>query len=165
MKAFSCGPEQVAECPENKLKNNLSLVSYIQYLDTEIVFPGDLEPLGWKAFLNNTKIKDYVGKAKCRILVAPHHGRKSGIRDKSNGREYVYDEFLKLMNPNLVIMSDKWGTETTDPDAYRPSCEGYPVTSRTSRELKTKDVLTTKTNQYILIKVSGQNRTPSVSVP
>jgi len=117
VQTFRCEPKHIPDCPKEGMKNNLSLVSYVRYLDTEIVFPGDLEPYGWHALLENTEIKQYVGVGKCRILVASHHGRESGIRYDFKGKKYVYDAFLKVMKPNLVIMSDKRGTETTDSDA------------------------------------------------
>ena len=167
VETFCCEPRHIPNCPESKLKNNLSLVSYVGYLDTEIVFPGDLEPYGWKSLLENTNIRDYVGRAECRILVASHHGRKSGIRYKVDGKEYIYTDFLELMQPNLVIISDKWGNETTDPEAYRPHCTWYPVISRNTNQIQSKEILTTKTNEFILITVSSSrgDTTPVVKVP
>lgn len=165
IETFWCEPGHLEGCPDGQMKNNLSCVSYVQYLDTEIVFPGDLEPHGWAALVENTNIEDYVGQAKCRILVASHHGRESGIRYEYEGKKYIYSSFLELMEPHLVIISDKWGNESTDPDAYRPYTDGYPVISKSTRDFETKKVITTKTNDFVLVRVSGDNRTPAVWVP
>lgn len=127
--------------------NNYSLLSWVKYNDTEIVFPGDLEPDGWDAMLTNTSLANTVGKAKKRILIAPHHGRKSGVRRNGD----VYSRFLELFQPNLVIISDKWGNETTDPEAYRSWVKDpLPVTTPTG--ITTPGVLTTKTNLCVSIQ-------------
>lgn len=165
IETFSCKPEDLSECPKDKMKNNLSLMTYVQYRETEIVFPGDLEPVGWIALLENTNIKDYVGKSNCRILVASHHGRESGICYEEEGKKSVYDDFLNLMQPHLVIISDKWGNETTVPEIYRPYCETYPVYSRSNENTEWKEVLTTKTNDYIRISFTGDMNLPFISVP
>jgi competence protein ComEC len=60
--------------------NNLSLLTIVNYMDFEIVFPGDLEPAGWDALIENTNVLENVGKGKICVLVASHHGRRSGIR-------------------------------------------------------------------------------------
>jgi hypothetical protein len=155
IKGFCCSPGQLSDCPTDKVKNNTSLLSCVSYNDLEIVFPGDLEPLGWKALITNTNIKDYIGKAKLRILVAPHHGRASGIRYNENGQEKIYDEFLSLMKPHLVIISDKWGNETTDPEVYRPYCLGCSVYFKSDNK-KENDmkILTTKSNLAVAVLVN-----------
>lgn len=155
IKGFCCSPSQLSDCPQGRVENNASLLSYVWYNDFEVVFPGDLEPLGWGALVNNTNIKDYVGKAKLRILVASHHGRKSGIRYSENGQEKVYDNFLNLMKPHLVIISDKWGNETTDPEAYKPYCLGYSVYFKNEGKTEDTKVLTTKINLAVAVIVTN----------
>lgn len=146
---FYVKPEQLEGCPDDHMKNNLSLVSVVKYEDFEIVFPGDMEPLGWDAVLLHTKIASSVGIGQIRILVAPHHGRKSGIRTE-DGK--IYDTFLKAMKPHLVLISDKWGNESTDPDAYRPHCLRHEVYCITDKALHPADVITTKTNNFVIIQ-------------
>lgn len=158
--SFYITPEHLEGCSKNHLKNNLSLVSVVKYGIFEIVFPGDLEPLGWWALLNSTKIKESVGLGEVRILIASHHGRRSGIRTE-DGK--VYDSFLKVMQPHLVLISDKWGNETTDPEAYRPYCLGYGVWSNTDKDFYNADVITTKTNNFVSIRYDYGN--PLVVVP
>jgi len=167
VETYCCKPDHIPECLDSKLKNNLSLVSFVKYKDTEIVFPGDLEPLGWRALLDNSNITDYIGQAMCRILIAPHHGRKSGICHEYAGKKYLFTEFLEAMKPNLVIMSDKWGNESTSPDSYRPYVvnDGYPVLSKSTQELEPKQIITTKTNNFVRIWVGDDFRTPAIIVP
>ncbi len=160
IKTFSSNLSHVEGCPESKLKNNLSVLSYVRYDQVEIIFPGDLEPLGWEALLNNTDILTHMGNVEIRILVASHHGRKSGIR---NADETVYDRFLKAMKPHLVVMSDKWGSENTDPEAYRPYCLGFNVYNRAESKYEFMKVITTKTNNFV--SVQYHNGKPYVVIP
>ena len=162
VETFHCKPEHAPYCPEDRVKNNLSLLTYVRYKDLEIVFPGDLEPMGWDSLLDYTNIQNYVGKAEVRVLVASHHGRKSGIRYPD---ESVYARFLNIMLPHIVIISDQWGNETTDPDAYRPHCLGYPVYFRGKDEVKFAEILTTKTNLFVRIQYSYADQSPSISAP
>lgn len=166
VKTFCCNENQVSDCPDSHLKNNMSIVSYIRYKDTEIVIPGDLEPYGWWALLENTEISKYIGNAKARILVASHHGRESGLcyYDDADKR-CIYSDFLDIMKPHLVIMSDKRGNETTVPELYKPHASGFPVHSKSDHNIKKKQVLTTKTNNYVLINVYGEHTTPAVVTP
>jgi len=160
VKTFNCIPDWLSGCPEERLKNNLSLVSYVQYGSFELVLPGDLEPLGWDVLLDKTRMLDYVGKADTRIMVASHHGRSTGIRNPDGT---VYERFLEAMRPHLVVISDKWGSESTDPEAYRPYCLGYKVYNRTTEEFEDTEVLTTKSNNYISIQYIKGN--PYVIIP
>jgi competence protein ComEC len=149
---FHCSPEQLKDCPEGSLRNNLSALSYVRCGDLEVVFPGDLEPLGWDALIENTQIGQYVGQAKVRILIASHHGRSSGIRIG----EEVYERFLNMMKPHIVIISDKWGNETTDPEAYKPYALGYSVYSNEEKKSENTQILTTKSNKCVgLFVMSG----------
>lgn len=157
---FWVKPEHLEGCCDDHMKNNLSVVSVVKYGLLEIVFPGDMEPLGWHALLLHTKIANSVGIGDIRILVASHHGRKSGIRTE-DGK--VYDTFLKTMKPHLVLISDKWGSESTDPEAYRPHCLRHEVYCITDKALHPADVITTKTNDFVIIQYF--QGTPVVLVP
>lgn len=111
-KGWSCS-EQEAGVED---LNNLSQLSYLRYGILEIIFPGDLEPAGWRAlFAHRPNIREYLGKQLQRILIAPHHGRRSGLQDSDK----LYTEFLEVIRPNLVIISDEYGNETTDPETYK----------------------------------------------
>ena len=166
VKTFSCTPSHIGEIGQDKLKNNLSVISYVRYMDTEIIFPGDLEPIGWQALFENTEFEKYVGKAKYRIRVASHHGRKSGIYYTVDGKEYCYDKIFEVIKPNLVIMSDKRGSETTVPESYRPRVDGgLYVISGESKKQELKKVITTKTNNFVLIDLQENIGIPSIAIP
>lgn len=130
--------------------NNYSLLTVCSYRDVTIVFPGDLEPAGWEAMMNNTNLESIIGKGNHRFLVAPHHGRRSGVR---NGDGSVYTRFLTAMQPHLTIISDKHGNDSTDPEAYRPLSIGFPV--NTAGYFEKKHVLTTKTNKCVSIQIEN----------
>lgn len=129
--------------------NNYSLLTTIFYKGLLIIFPGDLEPSGWDAILNHTPLLSYLN-ADYKILIASHHGRKSGIRNHDGT---IYSRFLSNLNPNLVIISDVWGNETTDPEAYRPFCSGINVES--FGNIENKKILTTKINDCVSIQIEN----------
>ena len=131
-----------------KNMNNYSLLVTVYYRGLLIVFPGDLEPDGWDAVLDNTNLCNHL-YGSYKILIAPHHGRSSGIR--RNGQ--IYSRFLDMLQPSLTIISDKWGSETTEPEAYKPYCCGISVECEGQTE--TKYVLTTKTNDCVTIKIEN----------
>ncbi|GFK95413.1 hypothetical protein NNJEOMEG_03276 [Fundidesulfovibrio magnetotacticus] len=141
--------DKLSKAAKNNL-NNYSVVVTVQYRGILIVFPGDLEPDGWDAVLAHTDLSKHL-EGNIKILIAPHHGRRSGIRRG----EHIYDRFLKLMKPDLVIISDVWGNESTDPEAYRGYCAGLDVECGTTVE--EKKVLTTKTNNCVSIQVENDN--------
>ena len=165
VKGFTCKKSYLPDCPDNNLKNNMSLVSYVRYGNTEIIFPGDLEPYGWWSLLNNTDFSDYAGKSKYRILIAPHHGRESGICYYEDNERCIYSVFLDIIDPHLIIMSDKWGNETTVPELYKPHTIGYSVYIKNNKNFQTKEVLTTKTNDFIFISISDELSEPLVIIP
>jgi len=50
----------------------------------------------------------------------------------------------------LIIISDVWGNESTDPEAYRPFCSGFAVYDNGVTE--EKKILNTKTNNCVSIQ-------------
>lgn len=147
---FCVGEKNLPQSAKENL-NNYSLLTTISYRGLLLVFPGDLEPEGWDAVLDNTNLSTCLD-GNIRILIAPHHGRRSGIRKADNS---VYDRFLNLMQPNLVIISDVWGNESTDPEAYRAYTSGLYVESNGTVEYK--NILTTKTNNCVSIQGIGHD--------
>lgn len=125
--------------------NNYSLLTTINYKDLLLIFPGDLEPAGWEAVIDYTQFTNYL-TGTYKILIAPHHGRKSGIRLSDNS---IYTRFMEILKPNLTIISDKRGNETTDPDTYRRYSSGIYVICGNEEEYK--QVLTTKTSECVTI--------------
>lgn len=153
-KTFRCKKAQLPKSAQDNL-NNYSLVTVVRYKHTEIIFPGDLEPLGWEALFKHSDLAANVGKSKYKVLVAPHHGRKSGIRYSDDS---LYKGFMEALEPNLVIISDKWGSETTAPEDYRPLVHDGLIVDG-----EIKKVLTTKTVKCVSIKCDDKKLTIKTS--
>lgn len=147
---FCCSPDELSEAGA-KAPNNYSLATVFNYHGLMIVFPGDLEPDGWDAMMDNTDFEQEVEKGTYRILVAPHHGRASGVRRN----QAIYTRFLEAIKPDLVIISDKYGNHSTDPDAYRGWANGLDVV--VDGQWVRKEVITTKTNDCVSIQVEMNN--------
>jgi len=90
--------------------NNASAVIFVKYSKFLFVCPGDLEPNGWEAFYasNEIEILNAIDNTDLRILVAPHHGRKSGYSE----------HMMEVLKPNAVVISDIWGDSDTHPSYY-----------------------------------------------
>ncbi|MGR3303437.1 MAG: ComEC/Rec2 family competence protein [Candidatus Scalindua sp.] len=86
--------------------NDTSLVAFYCYAGYLFVCPGDIEPTGWNDLWDkySTNFQPLIDRATKRILIAPHHGRKSGYSD----------EMMESINPHLVIVCDKLGGGETD---------------------------------------------------
>jgi len=81
--------------PEFDDTNNLSLAVFIKYRGFKILFPGDLEEVGWRALLRRQDFRAEL--AGVTILVASHHGRESGY----------CAEVFDYCAPCAIVMSDK----------------------------------------------------------
>ena len=120
--------------------NNTSIVTFMLYQEVLFVYPGDIEPKGWNELWkqNNQDLSNFIAPAKVKILVAPHHGRKSGYSE----------EMMDVIEPNIVFISDIWGDSETHPSYYsRPS--GFKMPNGQSIKY-----LSTKTKGGILCTVN-----------
>jgi len=121
--------------------NNLSLVVVVQYGAFKIVFAGDLEECGWRQLLAMPEFCiDLMG---ANILVASHHGRKSGC----------CAEIFDLFRPEIVIISDderQYDSQNTD-DWYRAHCRGAV---RIFNPFERRYVMTTRSDGSMRIEVS-----------
>lgn len=90
--------------------NNTSLVVMLLYEGVLFVCPGDMEPLGWRELWrrHSASYRALIDDADWRLLVAPHHGRKSG---------YCKD-MMDAIQPHATFISDIWGDSETHP-AFR----------------------------------------------
>jgi competence protein ComEC len=150
-KFFSLCREQLPSSAQDNI-NNYSLVTCINYKGLELIFPGDLEPPAWDALMTHTDFGKFAGTGDWRFLIAPHHGRSSGIRYQDNT---LCKAVLDTINPHAVIISDKRGSRSTDPEAYRGYCLGIDVS--VGEELVTKKVITTKSNECVSIQVEDDS--------
>jgi beta-lactamase superfamily II metal-dependent hydrolase len=120
-------------------ENNLSVVTFIEWSDFRIVFPGDLEEKGWQKLLSNYAFCEELRHI--NVFVASHHGRKSGC----------CEEVFKICTPQIVVMSDRdkqFDSQETN-SWYANRCEprGVPYKGRT------RYVFTTRYDGDIRIKV------------
>ncbi|WP_377190744.1 ComEC/Rec2 family competence protein [Ruegeria meonggei] len=120
--------------------NNSSIVVAYEYQETVIIFPGDIEEFGWERLIakNPNLFSELISDTSTVILVAPHHGRKSGY---SPG-------MIDYFKPDLVIISDGYGAGETDP-RFRTCASGLYIDDIE------KKFLTTKTNGRKRISVAA----------
>ena len=92
LQIFCPTKELIAEANKNGNYNNASYVILYNEAGRKILFAGDSEDREWDVLLDNHEddLKDID------ILIAPHHGRKSG------GNDY----FLDVMNPKLTLFGN-----------------------------------------------------------
>ena len=123
--------------------NNYSVVAVIKYNDEKIIIPGDIEDAGWKELL---ELNDFQQAIKdTTILVASHHGRLAGFhRD-------LFNEF----SPDVVIVSDGKYSSTSATDMYGRYANGFRVTSRGTKRIRERKVLTTRNDGVIYIATDG----------
>ena len=74
--------------------NNLSLVTFLDYRDIHIIFPGDLEITGWDSLMQDSSFRERLRKT--NFFIASHHGRESGY----------CKEVFDYCQPLLIIISD-----------------------------------------------------------
>lgn len=96
-------------------KNNFSSIVVLKLGNAKIVICGDNEKESFENLMKRTDFKEAVKGA--WALVAPHHGRESGY----------YQEFVNLVNPDITIISDKKGVETSAVQKYSENSKGYKV--------------------------------------
>jgi beta-lactamase superfamily II metal-dependent hydrolase len=119
--------------------NDLSLVLFIKYGPFKILFPGDLEQAGWQNLL---RVPAFVEELRgTTILVASHHGRKSGFcRD-----------IFKYFVPSAVVISDKPVMHLTQEVDY--SSVANPLGVHIVNQSRRRHVLTTRRDGDIIFRV------------
>jgi beta-lactamase superfamily II metal-dependent hydrolase len=90
--------------------NNISVVVLLRYQNVLFVCPGDIEPAGWNILwaTHGIGLSTMIQEVDIRVLVAPHHGRKSGYSDA----------MMQAISPHLVIVSDVYGESETHPNYH-----------------------------------------------
>jgi beta-lactamase superfamily II metal-dependent hydrolase len=122
--------------PAFKETNDLSLVTFLDYNDVHMVFPGDLEKAGWKALLQKPDFRTALARVK--LFVASHHGRESGY----------CPEVLDVCKPWLVLISDEAVKYDTQDVNYTRHASGVRFGS------ETRYVLTTRADGMITVSQS-----------
>jgi hypothetical protein len=124
--------------------NDLSLVVFIKYGPFKILFPGDIEQAGWENLL---RLPSFVQELSgTTILVASHHGRKSGF----------CKEIFKYFTPAAVVVSDKPVAHLTQDIDYSPFVSPFGV--RIVNQTRSRHVLTTRRDGDILFRIQPNGR-------
>jgi beta-lactamase superfamily II metal-dependent hydrolase len=117
-------------------ENNLSLVYVLRIYGTTVIFPGDMECAGWERLLaEEPGLQRAVND--CRLLVASHHGRESGICD------WMFSRYG--CSPDAIVISDdrfRYDTQATT-RYYASKCRGVLFRGAS------RYVLTTRSDGYL----------------
>ena len=113
-------------------KNNFSSIVVLKLGNAKVVVCGDNEKESFEILMKRTDFKEAVKDA--WVLVAPHHGRESGY----------YEEFVDLVKPDITIISDKSGTDTSASQKYTNKSKGYKVNNKLTGEKEDRYCLTTR---------------------
>lgn len=101
--------EEVDAFSKKEQWNDMSFVLRVSYGGRSVLLPGDIEQLGWDALAAACE------DIRAHVLVASHHGRKSGFPD--NG-------VIERINPLVVIVSsDKLPREHDATARYRNAAQ------------------------------------------
>ena len=151
-KTFSIPIEVVRNHPnlKDKVRNNSSILRYIACNGVKVLFTGDLESAGWEWLIAHDH--DFVQTIKCGvdILIAPHHGHKSGFP------KALFDI---IGNVKMVIHSkdseaDKDGTDVASQYSNYASGVIYRVINGGKHQGR---VVTTRSNGNICIEIKDRS--------
>jgi len=81
--------------PEFQLVHNLSLVTFIEYRDIQMILPSDLEIDGWRNLLQSADFRKRLEGV--NVFVASNHGLESGY----------CQEVFHYCHPEVIIVSTK----------------------------------------------------------
>ena len=131
--------------------NNHSVVTVLEYSGVKILIPGDNEAASWEELLS---YGDFVAAiAGTHVLVAPHHGRKSGFHSP------LFNHF----RPTLTLISDGRTVNTTATSLYANVTKGWSVRKRNGTKQDRKCV-TTRNDGIIDVTITYGNPIGSLDV-
>ncbi len=134
-----------------KLRNNASILRYIKYNGIKILFTGDLEKEGWDWLIENDKTFVSYLEDGLDILIAPHHGHKSG---------FPKPLFDVVGNVKVVIHSkgSEGNIEGTDvATQYSNYSDGIIYKNLNDEDCYFGKVLTTRSNGHIFIEFANNS--------
>ena len=146
---FSIPMETVKADPAlcNKVRNNSSIIRYVNYNGTRFLFAGDLETAGWEWLAKNNALFRIVMKDGLDVLVAPHHGHDSGFP------KALFD--LTGNVKTIILSKDSEATkEGTDVyTGYSNYADGVRYYNTNDKNMYFGKVLTTRSNGNIYLFV------------
>ncbi|GHV59217.1 hypothetical protein FACS1894103_2160 [Campylobacterota bacterium] len=127
--------------------NNHSIITVFEYAGIKVVIPGDNEKASFDELFHrySNSFKNAIKDA--YVLLAPHHGRESGY----------HDDFIKLVNPRITIISDSSKKDTSATADYSRIGRGWKVFSRCDNASQQRKTLSTYNDGVISIKIGYDN--------
>lgn len=123
--------------------NNLSLVTFLQFGTSYIIYPGDVEKSGWLKLLTVPDFLEHLKKV--NVFIASHHGRIDGY----------CEEVFQYCNPELVIISDQEREYSTqEHNKYSKHASG--VNFGTLLTPKIRKVMTTRNDGHLTLHKLGE---------
>ena len=131
-----------------KVRNNSSILRLVEYNTIRILFAGDMEKEGWKWLVENRP--DFVKEMNIglNILIAPHHGHKSGFPKE-------LFELTKTIDAVIHSKGSEGNIDGTDvATQYSENAHGVKYTNLNDKKEYIGKVLTTRSNGNIYIRVN-----------
>lgn len=130
--------------------NNESIVGRLVYKDFTMMFTGDAEISEEVAILSSSR--DNLQNLKSRVLKSGHHGSRTSL-DPSNASSV---DFLRLMNPEYVVISAGEPTEKRGGNTYgHPHLE--PLEAYLNNGITSKNIFWSWKNGTVTIVTDGKN--------
>ncbi len=132
-----------------KVKNNSSILRFVEYKGVKILFGGDLEKAGWDWLSQNNQ--DFINTMKngVDILIAPHHGHKSGFPTS------LFDLIDKVKISILSKASESEKDDTDVSSQYSQYSYGIKYKNLNDENFYFADgTLTTRSNGNIFMEVN-----------
>ena len=107
-------------------------MTVVSYQGVKILLPGDNEEFSWDELLCDRKFVEAIRGT--HILVAPHHGRRSGF----------HGPLFECIEPKLTIIPDGRVVDTSATSRYSAVTEGWTVQRRSGGQEKSYCVTTRK---------------------
>ena len=103
-----------SKCSQSNI-NNHSVITVFSFEGLKVTVTGDNEPPSWNELKEMDGFDDWTKNTD--ILLAPHHGRKSGFDD----------EIMEHLNPRLTVVSDGAYCDTSASSRYSAISRGWAV--------------------------------------
>lgn len=124
--------------------NNLSQLTLVNCYGFKMVSAGDMLKAGINDIKDNEEAMDAIADA--HVLIAPHHGRASSFDS----------EFVKHINPELVVFSDKTADHTVS-GKYGPLANGKFVMNENTETGNIRSVVSTNSDGRIRIQANNED--------
>lgn len=136
----------------DKIINNRSFVTGIEYAGNKILFPGDIETEGWEKAFRSSYMRDILDGT--NFFVTSHHGRQSGCN--SNMLDYTGIPYSYIVSARAKDDGTYYSFYSKPENSY-----GYPVhgDNEPSRVISTK-----RRNQSIKIIIDELGRSAIVPI-